>query len=347
MNGRLKSKKVLIFGVILFLCVIVAALMCGILFKSDNSENAKINVYFLSVDMGANTNYDSNSSNNEIRDMHIVAEKRAVKNGSELLRENKKNEYVNAVKDELLNVSATSNLYSAIPENVSVLSCKYVETDDEGKVEINFSKEYDDLSDSQQLTCNAAVTKTFTELDFVESVEIFSDGNEIKKGNGEAVGEIKNEVVELDPSIEPYKKDSITVRLYFSDENAMGLCEEERYIEVNEKQSVEMRIVEELIKGPQNERFFSGIPEATKINDIKTENGICYVDLSKEFVSQHTGGSSGESLTIYSIVNSLTELDYVKQVQFLIDGVKETSLAGHMDFSKTFERNESYINEED
>jgi len=347
MSKRLKSKKVLIFGVILLLWVIAAVLIGRVFFVSDDSENTKINIYCLSIDMGANTNYDSNSNNNEMRDVHIVAEQRAVKNGSTLLKENRKNEYINAVKDELLNVSATSNLYSAVPENVSVISCKYIEADNEGKVEVNFSKEYNNLSDGQQLLCNAAVTKTFTELEFVESVRIFVDGTEIKKGNGEAVGEIKSEVVELEPSIEPYKKDSIKVTLYFADDNAMGLCEEERDIEVNEKQSVEMRIVEELIKGPQSENLFSGIPEATKINDIKTENGICYVDLSKEFVSQHMGGSSGESLTIYSIVNSLTELDYVKQVQFLIDGVKETSLAGHVDFSKTFERDESYINKED
>ncbi len=347
MNSRLKSKKVLISGVILFLCVIAGAIACRVLFQSDDSENAKINIYFLSIDMGPNSNYDPAQNNNEIRDMHIVAEKRAIKNGSEFLRENKKNEYINAVKDELLNASAASNLYSAIPENVEVISCEYIEEDDEGKVEINFSDEYNDLPDSLQLTCNAAVTKTFTELEFVESVRIFVDGAEITNGNGEVIGELKNDVVELDPSIEPYKKDSVTVTLYFSDENAMGLCKEERYIEVNEKQSVEMRIVEELIKGPHTENLYSGIPETTKINDIKTENGICYVDLSKEFILQHTGGSAGESLTIYSIVNSLTELDYVKQVQFLIDGVKETSLAGHVDFSKTFERNESYINEED
>lgn len=343
MNGILKNKKILISGIILLLCVIAAALIFWPLFKSDDSENSKVNIYFLSIDMGANKNYDSKSNSGEIKDMRIVAEKRVIKNGSQLLKENKKNEYVNEVKDEILNASAAANLYSAVPENVSVIYCVYKDEEDGGKVEINFSKEYNNLSYSQQLSCNAAVTKTFTELDFVESVRIFADGEEIKKGNGEAVGEIKSEEVELNPSIEPYKKDSITVTLYFSDENAMGLCGEERAVEVNENQSVEMRIVEELIKGPQSENLFSGIPETTKINDIKTENGICYVDLSKEFVSQHTGGSSGESLTIYSIVNSLTELDYVKQVQFLIDGVKETSLAGHVDFSKTFERDESYI----
>ena len=46
-------------------------------------------------------------------------------------------------------------------------------------------------------------------------------------------------------------------------------------------------------------------------------------------------------------MNSLTELDYIKQIQFLIDGVKETSFAGHLDFSKTFERDESRIIKED
>jgi len=51
-------------------------------------------------------------------------------------------------------------------------------------------------------------------------------------------------------------------------------------------------------------------------------------------------------LTIYSIVNSLTEINSVKKVQFLIDGEKISDCKGHLDFSKPFERNEALILDE-
>lgn len=346
MNRNVKNKRVFIFGIVLFLCVIAAGIICTVIINSVNSKGDTVNVYFLSVELSSSADYNSGTNYKDIEDM-FVSEARTIENGSQLLQENKKDEYINEIKDEILELPKTSNLFSVVPESVTIKSCRFIDTGNgKGKVEIDFSEEYKSLPDSRQLACIAAITKTFTELDFVESVHYYINGEEIIRDNGEKIGDIGSEKVELNPYIEPYKKDSIKVKLYFSDENAMGLCEEERDIEVNEKQSVEMRIVEELINGPNDERLVKDIPEETKINDIKTENGICYVDLSKEFISQHNGGSTGELLTIYAIVNSLTELDYVKQVQFLIDGVKETSLAGHVDFSKTFERDESRINKD-
>ncbi len=323
----LKSKKVFIFGFAFVFFISAVVLAYNFFEGNSNSENESINIYFI------------NSSTNE-----IVAEKRTIENGTALLNENKKQEYVSAVISEFMKGPKNVNLSSSVPENVSVIWCKFNETTNgNGNVEVNFSKEYNEISESQELSCRGALVKTFSEISFVESVNIIADGKNISRDNGQIISDMNETNVEVNPSIEPYKTDNLTVKLYFSDDNAMGLCAEERDIKITEKQSIETKIVEELIEGPQSENLVAVIPAETKVNNINTESGICYVDLSKEFVLQHNGGSTGELLTIYSIVNSLTELDYVKQVQFLIDGVKETSLAGHVDFSKTFERDESRI----
>ena len=47
--------------------------------------------------------------------------------------------------------------------------------------------------------------------------------------------------------------------------------------------------------------------------------------------------------TVYSIVDSLTELDSVNKVQFLIEGEKINSKKDGIDFSKLFSRNEAMI----
>ena len=47
-------------------------------------------------------------------------------------------------------------------------------------------------------------------------------------------------------------------------------------------------------------------------------------------------------MTVYAIVNSLTELDDIKKVQFLIDGQKVENY-GSVIFSEPFERNENIV----
>lgn len=44
------------------------------------------------------------------------------------------------------------------------------------------------------------------------------------------------------------------------------------------------------------------------------------LDLSENFINNHPGGAELESATIYSIVNTLTELTEVNSVKFLING---------------------------
>ena len=149
--------------------------------------------------------------------------------------------------------------------------------------------------------------------------------------------------VVLDPMISPDKINTQTVTLYFLDSGGMGLCEEKRTIEVKQSLTLENQIVEQIIRGPESDSLLPTVSMETKIGNIKTEEGICYVDLSSEFISKQTGGQNTDEMTIYSIVNSLTELENVKKVQFLIEGEKVNDLNGRVDLSKPFERDESKI----
>ena len=47
-------------------------------------------------------------------------------------------------------------------------------------------------------------------------------------------------------------------------------------------------------------------------------------------------------MTIYSIVNTLTELDNIQRVQFLIEGQKSESFI-HMMINEPFESEEMYV----
>ena len=62
------------------------------------------------------------------------------------------------------------------------------------------------------------------------------------------------------------------------------------------------------------------IPDGTKVNKAEVKGDILYLDLSKEFIDNHSGGETQESNTIYSIVNTMTNLTEVNSVKILIDG---------------------------
>lgn len=125
------------------------------------------------------------------------------------------------------------------------------------------------------------------------------------------------------------------VTLYFSDKSAMYLVPEERDI-TKGTETLESAIISELIKGPNDANLSRTIPEGTKLLSVSVLDGTAYVNFSKELKTKHSGGSAGETMTIYSVVNSLAVLPGIKKVQFLLEGDKLDSIFGNNDTSIPF-----------
>jgi len=98
------------------------------------------------------------------------------------------------------------------------------------------------------------------------------------------------------------------------------------------------RIMSRLVDGPEDEELVSVIPYNTIINKVRVDEDIVYLDLSKEFVENHPGGSMGEYSTLYSIVNSLTEIKGINGVDFSIQGEKLETYKGHCEFNEPLYR---------
>lgn len=133
----------------------------------------------------------------------------------------------------------------------------------------------------------------------------------------------------------------VEVNLYFSDSQAMYLIPEKR--KIPQIPSLARQAVNELIKGPENSDFYRTIPEGTQVNEVYIADDIVYIDLSEEIFKNHPGGSSGELMTVYSIVNTLTEIPPIKGVQILVEGNEMESLVGHVDISMPLLRDEDWI----
>ncbi|MCF8011653.1 MAG: GerMN domain-containing protein [Clostridiales bacterium] len=128
----------------------------------------------------------------------------------------------------------------------------------------------------------------------------------------------------------------VEVTLYFSDDQAMHLVTEQREVS-KEGEALEEIVIRELIKGPKNPKHNKTIPQEAELMSVSVVEGVAYVNFSKEFSTKHWGGSTGETMTLYSVTNSLCELEGIEKVQFLLEGDKMQSLAGHYDTSNPLE----------
>jgi len=130
------------------------------------------------------------------------------------------------------------------------------------------------------------------------------------------------------------KGKEVELTLYFGneqyiqtgDDNLDKLLVEKRKIAINNKPIPEAA-VEELMKGPQNQDMASVISSKVHLIGIEVSDNIAYVNFSG---SNMSGGSMEESFLVDSIIMTLTELDNIQAVQFMVDGEKTETLMGHI-----------------
>ncbi|NJD03984.1 MAG: GerMN domain-containing protein [Ruminiclostridium sp.] len=146
--------------------------------------------------------------------------------------------------------------------------------------------------------------------------------------------------------------DKVPVHLYFANGDNTRLMKEIRYIQMSDaRQSTSHLasvIVKELISGSSKDKGFKAtIPVGTKLRaPVAIKGGVATVDFSKEFKSMHPGGKDAEKMTIFSVVNSLTELKDILKVRFTIDGKILKEYLGNYQFDVPFSRSAGLISKE-
>jgi len=153
-----------------------------------------------------------------------------------------------------------------------------------------------------------------------------------------------NEITEYTPAQE-FSDDEIRktiTSLYFKNIETNSLIAEAKCIDVKELYSDPYTcLINLLITGPESEKLESAIPEGTKVNSCVLKGDTVYVDLSREFINNAPTGIQEESMIIYSIVNTLTELNEVNNVKFLINGEENCSFKDNaISFKDAFAKND-------
>lgn len=223
------------------------------------------------------------------------------------------------------------------------LELKNINFDSQKKLaELDFSREYYKLEN--EIFFRSALVWSLTSLDFIDGVKILVDGKKLKKPDGDNFDFFSRENILLNPDISDEKTYRKIFKLYFKKDDKLFI--EERKIDIALNQPQEKYIVEQLILGPEKNdlNLINPVPKETKIYDIKTDKDICYISLSGDFIKKCS--KENQKFAVYAIVNSLTELENINKVQFLIETGKINKKDWKFDLSNPFERNEKIIGNE-
>lgn len=137
----------------------------------------------------------------------------------------------------------------------------------------------------------------------------------------------------------------IKARLFYVADDGMRLVSVETEVPFGDGTVEQARQIIQAQIAPVVEPLVSAIPPGTKLRALYvTDRGEAFVDLSRDVVTAHPGGTTAELLTTYAIVDALTvNLPAITAVQILVDGKEIDTLAGHVDQRRPLPKNLSWI----
>lgn len=267
----------------------------------------------------------------------------------------------------------------AIPANVTLAGPIRLENQ---VANIYFDTTYTLMDKVTELLCKAALAKTMTQLEDVEYISIYvndrpytgnsalgsvtaaesktagtgvSSGSKTGSVTGESGGNDTANLVITNPepillsgsdfidntgdATNQYTQAELT--LYFANAAGNRLVAENRSVVYSSSMSLERVVLNQLIDGPGSEENLSTLPPGLKVQGVSLREGVCYVDFDSVFLNEPMNVT--DAIEIYSVVNSLTELTGVSQVQITINGSANEIFRNSIPLSGRFERDESYM----
>lgn len=300
-------KRILSF--LLILCISILLIGCG-----GGGKKSSNKIYYLSTDKLSIVGVNYEFKNEETSDL---------------------------IDEALLMLSQETNeidYMRTIPSGVTIKEYKM----EDGNLSLYMTGQYTSLDIYTEVLVRAAIVKTLVQIKGVESVSFYIDDAPLTDASGTLVG-----AMTADTFIDDFGKEtdsllSTTLTLYFASADGMSVVAEKRDVYYSRNVAVEKLIVDQLLMGPETDGLLAALPADTKINSVSVTDGICYVNFDTAFETSISGIT--ENVTIFSVVNSLTELDSVKQVQLLVNGETPHLSNTDVDLSSPVLRNGDIIN---
>lgn len=294
--------------------LVLAAIIAGIVINNNSGNETKtINIYFL----------NENSSS-------IVPETRKIKYNSG-------DDVLGLVLDNILKGPSNNKRQPVVGKNTRVLNTSF----EENNLTVDFSKEFLRDDTTENMLSVYAIIRTLCQVDKVTGVMVTVEGEPVTAADGTIIGFLTNTDIDLESDMNAADLKEIT--LYFADKNSEKLVKEVRTIKITDTRPIESYVINELIKGPADKELTATLSADTELISAETAKGTCHVTF-KNFIDKNLFDPSSEKskLAVYSVVNSLAELDDVRTVRFLFEG-KTEEYVGQFDFSREFKADRDLV----
>lgn len=227
-----------------------------------------------------------------------------------------------------------------LPENVKILDY----TLNGKQLSLNFSAEYGNIDQITEVLARAAIVHTMTQIEGVEYINFMIAGEPLRDSKGMTIG-LMNQNTFLDNMGSEENATKIErLNLYFANKAGDKLKNQSCIIEYNANVAVEKVVVEQLIAGSTEEGYYPTIPKDTKVMNITRKEDVCYVNLDTGFTAQ--GYDVLGTVTIYSIVNSLTDLPGINSVQIMVNGETNINYKDNISLETIFQKNVEIVEKE-
>lgn len=187
-------------------------------------------------------------------------------------------------------------------------------------MEFRMTQLYYDMSLTEKIVMRAGLSRTVFSVGIADRIEFMAPNVDNPASMSLITTSYAEDKLIINQYSQDFYTDEVRVNLYFGNADGTALVRETRTLTMGMTDALPSVIMKVLIAGPEDKSYTSVIPQGTLVKDVFIKDNVCYVDLSAEFQKNHLGGERKEMLTIYSIVNSLQNVNGVQYVQFLIEG---------------------------
>lgn len=302
--------------------IILSAVLLGMLLtgcENSKQDESKYNIYYL------NQNMDSMVS--------VGYEPEAAEENTNAMIE----EFLQKIEEGTDSVE----YQKVYPDMVELERYEYMGN----QLYLYFNSAYSEMPVTQEVLCRGAIVRNMIQIKGVSGVSFYVDDYPLKDANGNEVGVMTNESFADNPGEEINNIQVADLTLYFASLDGQSLVSETQHVYYySSNLSTEKLVMEQLLEGPKSDNAQSAIPEGTGLISVSVMDGVCFVNLDENFLSQNFDIS--EEVVIYSIVDSLAELSTVDTVQLSVNGETNKVYRQDMSLKEYYRMNLDLITEE-
>ena len=245
---------------------------------------------------------------------------------------------VSSIWQKMSDVSDGHGYITLVPEAVSLLSYEL----SENELILNFSEGYQEMTVPTEVLFRAGVVRTFSQIPEVSGIRFMIGGTELLLPDGTLAGVMRSQdfVDVIGSGLNAYTEADIV--LYFVDESGTGLIPVTRHIRYPNGYTLEKSIARALIEGPEaEENGGRTLPYDLQVLSVRSQNGVCYVSFSSELLNEEL--PVPPDIAVYSIVNSMTEVNGIRSVQLSVNGESNIILMNEISLDQPLQRDLNYV----